>query len=116
LFDLIDLSDNEIQKIDNFPTLKRLNTLFLNNNRLNYIDSSVAGSLPNLEMLILTNNYFRDLSELDNLKNFKNLESLSLLDNLVTKKSNYRYYVINLIPNLKYLDFKKIKKDVLYFI
>ena len=33
-FDTIDLSDNEIRKVDGFPLLKRLKTLFLNNNRI----------------------------------------------------------------------------------
>jgi len=33
-FDTIDMSDNEIRKVDGFPLLKRLKTLFLNNNRI----------------------------------------------------------------------------------
>lgn len=33
-FDTIDLSDNEIRKLDGFPLLKRLKTLLLNNNRI----------------------------------------------------------------------------------
>lgn len=34
---MIDLSDNEITKLEGFPLLKRLHTLFLNNNRINRI-------------------------------------------------------------------------------
>ena len=33
-FDTIDMSDNEIRKVDGFPLLKRLKTLFFNNNRI----------------------------------------------------------------------------------
>ncbi|XP_016091568.1 U2 small nuclear ribonucleoprotein A' [Sinocyclocheilus grahami] len=33
-FDTIDLSDNEIRKLDGFPLLKRLKTLLMNNNRI----------------------------------------------------------------------------------
>lgn len=31
-FDSLDLSDNDIRKLDGFPLLKRLNTLLLNHN------------------------------------------------------------------------------------
>nr|CAD7417078.1 unnamed protein product [Timema poppensis] len=33
-FDTIDLSDNDIRKLDGFPLLKRLKCLLLNNNRV----------------------------------------------------------------------------------
>ncbi|EFC50551.1 predicted protein [Naegleria gruberi] len=110
-FDVIDFSDNEIARMENFPLLRRLHTLFFNNNRLNYIDEKLGEkNLQNLETLILTNNYFKELYELNGLKTFKKLKSISLLDNLVNKKENYRLYLIFLLPTLKYLDFIKVKK------
>ena len=33
-FDTIDLSDNEIRKLDGFPLLRRLKCLMINNNRV----------------------------------------------------------------------------------
>lgn len=33
-FDTIDLSDNDVRKLDGFPLLKRLKTLYLNNCRI----------------------------------------------------------------------------------
>ena len=33
-FDMIDFSENEIRKVDNFPFLPRLKALFFNNNRI----------------------------------------------------------------------------------
>lgn len=33
-FDTIDMSDNDIRKLDGFPLLKRLKCLLLNNNRI----------------------------------------------------------------------------------
>lgn len=42
-FDAIDLSDNEIVKLENFPNLNRLGTLFLNNNRITRINPNVGG-------------------------------------------------------------------------
>ena len=110
-FDVIDFSDNEISRLENFPILKRLHTLLVNNNRVNYIDEKLGEkNLQNLETLILTNNYFRELDELNGLKTFKKLKSLSLLDNIVIKRDNYRLYCIFLVPSLKHLDFVKVKK------
>lgn len=92
--------------------MRRLHTLMICNNRISVIDPQVAKALPNLESLVLTNNYFRELEELEPLQHFKSLRRLSLLDNLVTKKENYRLYVIHLLPKLKILDFCKVKKQV----
>ena len=36
-FDTIDLSDNEIRKLDGFPLLRRLKCLLLNNNKIVYV-------------------------------------------------------------------------------
>lgn len=42
-FDTIDLSDNEIVKLENFPYLSRLGTLLLNNNRITRINPNIGG-------------------------------------------------------------------------
>lgn len=42
-FDTIDLSDNEIVKLENFPYLNRLGTLLLNNNRITRINPNIGG-------------------------------------------------------------------------
>lgn len=111
-FDSIDLSDNEIKKLESFPVLRRLQNLYMNNNLLSHIDAAVGNSLPQLETLILTNNYFRELDQLEPLRNFKTLKTLSLLDNQVSKRENYRIHVISLVPSLKTLDFQKVKQQV----
>jgi hypothetical protein len=71
-----------------------------------------AASLPKLSTLVLTTNKLVNLSDLDPLSTLPNLQTLSLLDNEVTKKPQYRLYVINRCPNLRLLDFKKIKQRV----
>jgi U2 small nuclear ribonucleoprotein A' len=109
---VIDLSDNEIRKLDNFPALPRLTTLYLNNNRVTRISESIAAALPNLLCLMLTNNQIIDLSDLHALSHLKKLRSLSLLGNLVTKVPNYRLFVIHCLPTLKLLDFRKVKQKV----
>lgn len=109
-FDTIDLSDNEVRKLDGFPLLKRLKTLLLNNNRISRVAEGLEESLPNLETLVLTNNHLQELGDIDPLAGFKNLTSLSLLKNPVSHKKHYRFYVINKLPQLRLLDFSKIKK------
>lgn len=108
--DVIDLSDNEVRKIDNFPEMKRLNTLLINNNNVSKVDTKIATQLPNLTSLILTNNRVAVLSEIDVIATLAKLEYLSLLGNPVTLKINYRLYTINRIPSLRSLDFKKISR------
>jgi U2 small nuclear ribonucleoprotein A' len=109
-FDTLDLTDNDLRKVDNFPLLPRLKTLFFNNNRISKCAPNLYETLPNLETLILTNNVIADLSEIDSLANILSLRTLSLLFNPVSTKENYRRYTVYRIPQLKLLDFKKIKE------
>lgn len=108
-FDCIDFSDNDIRKLDGFPLLLRLKKLLLNNNRVSRIADGLEESIPNLETLILTNNNIQELGDIDALQSLKKLEFLSLLTNPITTKKHYRQYVIHKLPNLRLLDFRKIK-------
>jgi len=109
-FDTIDFSDNEIGKLENFPLLQRLQTILLHNNHIGKIATGLGESLPKLDTLILTNNRLVNLSDLDPLSELTSLRTLSLIDNVVTKKPYYRLYIIHKLPNLRLLDFKKIKE------
>mmetsp|Transcript_5771 Transcript_5771/g.6631 ORF Transcript_5771/g.6631 Transcript_5771/m.6631 type:complete len:269 (-) Transcript_5771:537-1343(-) len=108
-FVCIDLSDNEIVKLEGFPRLNRVETLLLNNNRIARIGENLGASLPSLETLVLTGNRLASLTDIDNLASFKRLTSLSLLGNSVTKKPDYRLYAIHKLRHLKHLDFQKVK-------
>ncbi|KAM6426020.1 U2 small nuclear ribonucleoprotein A' [Liasis olivaceus] len=108
-FDTIDFSDNEIRKLDGFPLLKRLKTLLMNNNRLSRIGEGLEQSLPNLTELILINNNIMELGDLDPLATVKSLTYLSVLRNPVTNKKHYRLYVIHKVPQVRVLDFQKVK-------
>lgn len=108
-FDTIDLSDNEVRKLDGFPLLKRLKTLLVNNNRICRIGENLEQALPDLKELILTSNNIQELGDLDPLATVKSLSLLSLLRNPVTNKKHYRLYVINKIPQIRVLDFQKVK-------
>ncbi|KAE9589320.1 hypothetical protein Lal_00000357 [Lupinus albus] len=108
-FDTVDLSDNEIVKLENLPYLNRLGTLLINNNRITRINPNIGEFLPKLHTLVLTNNRIVNLVEIDPLASLPKLQFLSLLDNNVTKKPNYRLYVIHTLKSLRVLDFKKVK-------
>merc|ERR1711973_551667 len=109
-YDCIDFSDNEIRKLDGFPYMGRVKSLMLNNNRIVRVGEGLELCLPNLNTLILTNNSLQELADLEPLTSLTKLEFLSLLHNPVVTKRNYREYVIHKFPNLRVLDFKKIKQ------
>ncbi|XP_012288487.1 U2 small nuclear ribonucleoprotein A' [Orussus abietinus] len=108
-FDTIDFSDNDIRKVDGFPLLKRIKTLFFNNNRIVRIGEGLEHCIPSLETLMLTGNMIQDLGDLDPLVPLINLKSLCLLQNPVSAKPQYRQYVIYRLPQLRLLDFRKVK-------
>ncbi|XP_029814640.1 U2 small nuclear ribonucleoprotein A' [Manacus vitellinus] len=108
-FDAIDFSDNEIRKLDGFPLLRRLKTLLMNNNRICRIGENLEQALPSLTELILTNNNIAELGELDPLATIKSLTYLSVLRNPVTNKKHYRLYLIHKVPQVRVLDFQKVK-------
>merc|ERR1712179_30749 len=110
-FDTIDFSDNEIRKLDGFPYLTRVKSLLLNNNRIVRLGEGLELCLPNLHTLILTNNSLQELADLEPVTSLKKLTMLSLLHNPVVTKRNYREYVIHKFPNLRVLDFKKVKQQ-----
>ncbi|XP_038315142.1 LOW QUALITY PROTEIN: U2 small nuclear ribonucleoprotein A'-like isoform X2 [Canis lupus familiaris] len=108
-FDAIDFSDNKVRKLDGFPLLRRLKTLLVNNNRMCRTGEGLDQALPRLRELILTNNSLVELGDLDPLASLKSLTYLSILRNPVTNKKHYRLYVIYEVPQVRVLDFQKVK-------
>ncbi|EAN33676.2 Leucine-rich repeat family protein [Theileria parva strain Muguga] len=68
-YDSIDLSNNDIIKLENFPLLTRLKTLIVAGNRISKIANDISESLPNLTSLVLTNNSITSVSQLEPLFN-----------------------------------------------
>uniref|UniRef100_A0A8I3PTL8 U2A'/phosphoprotein 32 family A C-terminal domain-containing protein n=1 Tax=Canis lupus familiaris TaxID=9615 RepID=A0A8I3PTL8_CANLF len=95
-FDAIDFSDNKVRKLDGFPLLRRLKTLLVNNNRMCRTGEGLDQSLV-------------ELGDLDPLASLKSLTYLSILRNPVTNKKHYRLYVIYEVPQVRVLDFQKVK-------
>lgn len=92
-FDTVDLSDNDIRKLENFPYLPRMKNLLLNNNRITRIADDLAETLPGLQSVILTGNNLLELSDLKPLTKLQKLDVLSLLTNPVSAKQHYREYI-----------------------
>lgn len=105
----IDFTDNSISQLTNFPLSPRLQSLLCANNRISSISESVSKSAPNLHTLVLTNNNFAELSDLDPLQGFAKLTYLSLVGTPVASKENYRYWVLWRCPQIRFLDFQKVK-------
>ncbi|KAI9473828.1 MAG: leucine-rich repeat-domain-containing protein [Benjaminiella poitrasii] len=109
LNDAIDFTNNDLRVLGNFPRLNRLQHLLLNNNRISKIDAEISDYIPNVHTIVLTNNAIQELGDLEPLVGFKKLTHLSVMDNPVSKKSHYRLYLIHKLPQLRVLDFNKVK-------
>ncbi|KAK3985116.1 leucine-rich repeat-domain-containing protein [Cladorrhinum sp. PSN332] len=107
--DALDLTDNDITVLSNFPLSPRIRTLLLARNRISVIHPNLPASIPNLRHLVLTGNNIQELADLDVLGKFGLLQHLSLMENPVTKKENYRYWVLYRCPTVRFLDFQKVK-------
>ncbi|CAJ0549132.1 Ff.00g027450.m01.CDS01 [Fusarium sp. VM40] len=107
--DAIDFTDNDIQALGNFPLSPRITTLLLARNRVSTIQPSLVKAIPNLTNLVLSSNNLAELADVDALGSFPRLTHLVLSDNPVSKKENYRYWVLWKCPSVRFLDFVKVK-------
>ncbi|KAK7956633.1 uncharacterized protein PG986_005855 [Apiospora aurea] len=116
--DAIDLVDNDIQVLGNFPLSPRIRTLLLARNRIASIQPTLANSIPNLTVLQLESNNLNELADLDPLGTFANLTHLVLRDNprheergelLPAPLLHYRYWVLWRCPRVRFLDYEKVK-------
>lgn len=110
-FDAIDLSDNSIQKLENLPRLLKLRMLLLSNNRISSIETGVADMIPNLDVLVLTNNKLSLLTDLEEVCKLKRLTVLMLIGNPVQKRDQYRQFVIHHCPVLHLLDGQRVTES-----
>ncbi|KAI5285501.1 U2 snRNP complex subunit [Ascosphaera aggregata] len=105
----IDFTDNDISSISNFPLSPRLRTLLLARNRITHIQPSLAKQIPGLTTLVLTQNNIPELADLEPLRHFSKLTHLCIAENPVTRKEHYRFWVIWLVPTVRFFDYQKVK-------
>lgn len=107
--DAIDLTDNAITHLANFPLSPRLRTLLVAQNRVAALSPSLAASVPNLTTLVLTANRLAHLADLDPLRGLAKLAHLVLLDNPVARRPHYRAWVVWRCPSVRFLDFERVR-------
>ncbi|KAJ2742382.1 U2 snRNP complex subunit [Coemansia sp. BCRC 34301] len=111
LNDSLNLCHNNIRILGNFPTLDRLQCLYLADNRIAAVERDLAQFLPRLRTLVLSNNDIGDLVDLEPLRLFECLEILSLVNNPVMSKKNARLWCIwRMSPSLRVLDFERVRQ------
>ncbi|GAA5832745.1 hypothetical protein JCM3766R1_007026 [Sporobolomyces carnicolor] len=109
----LDLTDNAITSVSNFPLLRRLHQLLLANNPVRTISPSIATSLPNLATLVLTNSAVPKESLAivgDTLAKCKKLQHLSLKGSPVAQAEHYKEWIVFSCKKLTSLDFDRIRQ------
>ncbi|GAA5845214.1 hypothetical protein JCM11251_003715, partial [Rhodosporidiobolus azoricus] len=111
--DSLDLTDNALTTLSNFPLLRRLAHLLCANNPIRTLSPSIATSLPNLETLVLTNSAVpkEHLAALgDTLGKCRKLENLSLKGAPVQQAEHYRDWIVFSCKKLRVLDFERVRQ------
>lgn len=108
--DCIDLTDNDIPTLQNLPLMPRLQTLLLARNRITAIQPSIVSNIPNLYTLVLAENRIKQLADLDVLAQLRRLTHLVLKGCPVVRVEHYRYWVLWRCPNVRFLDYSKVKQ------
>ncbi|KAH8930109.1 L domain-like protein [Atractiella rhizophila] len=107
--DSLDLTDNSIRSLTNFPVMSRLTQIIINNNPLNHINPHLGFNLVNLKHLSMMGCEFREFSQLLPLFALPSLQSLTLYGNPVKNAKYYREFLIFGCKKLRILDFQKVK-------
>ena len=58
----------------------------------------------------MANNELKDFADIQPLSGFKKLDYVVLSGNPIASQKNYRFYVINAIPTLRVMDYKRISQ------
>ncbi|XP_036410343.1 acidic leucine-rich nuclear phosphoprotein 32 family member B-like [Megalops cyprinoides] len=90
--------------LDNLPKLPKLRKLELSDNRISGGLEALAELTPSVTHLNLSGNKIKDLSTLEPLKKLSMLSSLDLFNCEVTLLLDYRESVLELLPQITYLD------------
>ena len=107
-FGAIDLSDNELARLERFPLMRRLRLLTACNNRVARLGAGMGRALPQLDSLVLTGNRLATLADCAGAAECRSLTVLSLLGNPVCGRPHYRLFFVNALPRLRLLDLTRV--------
>ena len=98
-FDAYDLSNNRIRRLENFPKVSRLKSLYVANNLVDSLDvNNLQQNVPHLQNLVLSQNAVADFKFLQGLSEAcPKLEFLSLVGNPITRRPHYRLCALHLL-------------------
>ncbi|XP_076854298.1 centriolin isoform X2 [Brachyhypopomus gauderio] len=102
------ISNNRIQKIEGLEHMLNLQILNLANNSIEQVPVWLAKKLRSLQMLNLQNNKIFSLHEVAKLKPLQNLTELTLVENPVSSLSHYRLFILFHLRSLESLDGQRI--------
>ena len=100
------ICSSNISDISIISRMKNLEILFLSSNKISSLYA--LSQCENLRELNLRNNYIFSFDELYFLQNLQKLRMLSLEGNPISHSDNYLDKVLKILPNLHYLDNKKV--------
>ncbi|KAH8855334.1 Leucine-rich repeat-containing protein 23 [Schistosoma japonicum] len=100
-------AENTLRRLEGISSLKSLVRLHLRDNRISKLNEFTE-NLTSLEYINLRGNQISKFSEVKRLNCLPSLKFLSLIDNPITEKENYRQMVIGLLNKLHRLDKQRI--------
>ena len=108
----LNLWGNELSNISLIQQMPNMEVLSLSVNKISTLKD--FANCQRLTELYLRKNMISDLKEVRYLSKLQNLKILWLSENPCSEKSNYRKYVIKMLPNLVKLDNKNITSEEKY--
>lgn len=103
--DTLWLNNNKLDSLEGLESNFRLKSLYLHNNKIKRLTEACLSHCTFLNQLTLNNNLIDDLDNIiAELKGCHHLHSLDLFDNPVAQEDNYRLIVIGRLPSLSVLD------------
>uniref|UniRef100_UPI003AAC982C acidic leucine-rich nuclear phosphoprotein 32 family member D-like isoform X7 n=1 Tax=Centroberyx gerrardi TaxID=166262 RepID=UPI003AAC982C len=102
--ELLSMVNVGLTSLAKLPPLPKLRKLEVSDNSICGGLDALAEKCPNLTYLNLSGNKIKELSTMEALQNLKNLRSLDLYSCEVTTLDEYRESVLELLPQVTYLD------------
>ncbi|KDE08621.1 hypothetical protein MVLG_01083 [Microbotryum lychnidis-dioicae p1A1 Lamole] len=112
--DSLDLTDNSITSLSNFPLLRRLQHVHISNNPIRTLSPSITTSLPNLRSLVIRNGGLptEALASVGSvLARCRKLEMLVLKGNPLEQAQYYKEWIVFSCKGLRSLDFERVKQQ-----